>query len=121
MEMLNPPGWPRPKGYSNALRVPAGRDLLFTAGLVGWDEHEVLADGFVAQFERALENVLAVVRAAALHRLGRKAEAERQLTPGLAGAPEILQRARRATYRILRATYRILRAHSAAVDRACRT
>ena len=65
LESILPPGWPRPKGYANAWRVPAGRDLLFLAGMVGWDEHERLAGpGFVAQFERALANCLAVVEAA---------------------------------------------------------
>ena len=65
MESILPPGWPRPKGYSNAWRVPAGRDLLFLAGMVGWDEHERLAGpDFVAQFERALANCLALVETA---------------------------------------------------------
>jgi enamine deaminase RidA (YjgF/YER057c/UK114 family) len=61
-ERLQPQAWPRPRGYSNGLRVPAGHDLVFTAGMIGWDEAEqVVEGGFVAQFEQALLNVLAVV------------------------------------------------------------
>ena len=65
IERLQPPGWPRARGYSNGFRVPAGLDLVVTAGMVGWDEHErVVPGGFVAQFEQALSNVLAVVHEA---------------------------------------------------------
>jgi enamine deaminase RidA (YjgF/YER057c/UK114 family) len=62
VEILLPEGWPRPKGYSNGLRVPAGRDLIFVAGMVGWDEQErMVSTSFAGQFEQALANVLAVV------------------------------------------------------------
>ena len=64
MEPLLPPGWPRPKGYSNGLRVPAGRDLVFIAGMVGWDETErLVSPDFVPQFEQALKNIRAVLAA----------------------------------------------------------
>lgn len=60
-----PTGWPRPKGYSQAFRVPAGRDLVFVSGQVGWDEAErFVGDAFVAQFEQALRNCVAIVEAA---------------------------------------------------------
>ena len=36
MEMLQPPGWPRAKGYSNG--IAAKGTMVFTAGLVGWNE-----------------------------------------------------------------------------------
>lgn len=63
--VVQPDGWPRPKGYSNGVRVPAGRDLLFVAGQVAWDEHQTIVPGtFACQFEQALANCLAVVRAA---------------------------------------------------------
>jgi enamine deaminase RidA (YjgF/YER057c/UK114 family) len=59
---ISPRGWPRPRGYSNGLLVPAGRQLLFVAGMVGWDETEkIVLGGLTAQFEQALRNVLAVV------------------------------------------------------------
>ncbi len=38
MKILQPPNWPRPKGYSNGISAQ-GR-MIFTAGVVGWDEHE---------------------------------------------------------------------------------
>jgi len=62
---IAPRGWPRPKGYANGLLVPPGRQLLFVAGMVGWDEREkIVPGGFAAQFERALANVVAVVEEA---------------------------------------------------------
>ena len=52
-------------GYANGMLAPAGARLLFVAGQVAWDaEHRIVSDGFVEQFERALANVLTVVRAA---------------------------------------------------------
>ena len=62
---LQPEGWPRPKGYSNGVVVPPGHSLVFTAGMVGWDETETIAPGgLVPQFEQALRNVVAVLAAA---------------------------------------------------------
>ncbi len=62
LEPLQPAGWPRPRGYSNGFRVPAGRDLVLTGGMVGWDASETMVDGgFVAQFAQALRNIVAVV------------------------------------------------------------
>ena len=58
---VSPRGWPRPRGYANGMVVPAGRDLLFVAGMVGWDAQEkIVAGGLAAQFEQALRNVVAV-------------------------------------------------------------
>jgi len=59
---IDPLGWPRPRGYANGILVPPGRQLLFVAGMIGWDAQEkIVAGGFAAQFEQALRNVLAVV------------------------------------------------------------
>lgn len=64
-KVINPQAWPRPRGYANGVLAPAGARLLFVGGQIGWDEEErLVADDFVAQFERALANVLAVVTAA---------------------------------------------------------
>ncbi|WP_114377770.1 RidA family protein [Elioraea thermophila] len=62
LETILPAGWPRPKGYANGM-VGAGR-VLFVGGQVGWDENGRFADGFIAQTERALLNVVTVVRSA---------------------------------------------------------
>ena len=65
LEFVLPQGWKRPSGYSNGVRVPAGRDLLFVAGQVAWDEAGRLIEaGFAGQFERALRNCVTVVEAA---------------------------------------------------------
>ena len=57
------PGWPAPKGYANGV-IASGRTL-YVAGQVGWNEkHEFLSDDLAEQFGAALDNVLAVVRAA---------------------------------------------------------
>jgi enamine deaminase RidA (YjgF/YER057c/UK114 family) len=57
------PGWPVPRGYANG-RTGHGR-VVHTGGQVGWDEHGAFVDGgLVPQFARALDNVLAVIRAA---------------------------------------------------------
>jgi len=63
LEPVLPDGWPRPSGYSDGVRVPAGRSLVFVAGQVAWDaEHRLVGgDDFVAQFRQALANVLTVV------------------------------------------------------------
>ena len=60
MKLLQPPGWPRPKGYSNGISAQ-GR-LLFTAGMIGWDEKEmIVSHRLELQFGQALRNVLAVL------------------------------------------------------------
>ena len=62
---INPETLGRPRGYSNGLLTPPGARLLFVAGQVGWDERQqVVSDDFVEQFDRALRNVLEVVREA---------------------------------------------------------
>ncbi|MFG0315751.1 MAG: RidA family protein [Planctomycetota bacterium JB042] len=65
IEPIQPPTFPAPKGYSNGVLVRGPHDLLVVAGQIGWDaEERIVSDDFVAQFDRALANVLAVVRAA---------------------------------------------------------
>jgi enamine deaminase RidA (YjgF/YER057c/UK114 family) len=60
MKQLHPSGWPRPKGYSNGMAA-RGR-LVFTAGVVGWDQTETfVSDTLPGQFAQALSNVLAVL------------------------------------------------------------
>lgn len=59
MKTLLPEGWPRPRGYANGIQ--ADGEQVFVAGMIGWDESEQLADGFVAQFAQALRNTVAVL------------------------------------------------------------
>jgi enamine deaminase RidA (YjgF/YER057c/UK114 family) len=62
-EVVQPKGWPRPRGYANGL-VASGR-LLAIGGQVGGRPPSMdLPRGLVAQFAQALDNVLSVVRAA---------------------------------------------------------
>jgi enamine deaminase RidA (YjgF/YER057c/UK114 family) len=57
---LLPPGWPRPKGYSNGISA-AGRTI-FTAGVIGWDEQERFpAADLAGQFAQVLRNTLAIL------------------------------------------------------------
>ena len=60
MKTLQPPGWPRPKGYANG--VSARGRMVFTAGVVGWDEAERFVTGDLAgQFRQVLRNILAIL------------------------------------------------------------
>lgn len=58
-EILQPPGWPSPKGYSNG--VSARGRLVFTAGQVGWNAQGNFPDTLAGQVELALGNVVAVL------------------------------------------------------------
>jgi enamine deaminase RidA (YjgF/YER057c/UK114 family) len=65
MKTINPKSLGRPRGYSNGQLVGPGARLLFVAGQVGWDGGQrLVGDDFVEQFDRALRNVLEVVREA---------------------------------------------------------
>jgi enamine deaminase RidA (YjgF/YER057c/UK114 family) len=59
LQVLQPSGWPQPKGYSNGI-MAEGR-LVVTGGVVGWDVTGRFADGFVAQVRLALENIVAIL------------------------------------------------------------
>ena len=62
-KMVQPPGWKRPRGYSNG--VAARGEQIFTAGQIGWNEREEIVSGdFVEQTAQALRNVVAILRAA---------------------------------------------------------
>ena len=60
MKTLLPPGWPRPKGYSNG--VAAHGRTIYTAGVVGWDKDErFVADTLPGQFAQVLRNIVAIL------------------------------------------------------------
>lgn len=60
MEFLQPPGWVRPKGYSNGV-AGSGR-MVFVAGQVGWDQNERFqTDDLVGQVRQSLGNIVAIL------------------------------------------------------------
>lgn len=59
-QSLLPPGWKRPRGYANG--VAASGRMVFTAGVVGWDEEERFVSATLAgQFRQVLVNTLAIL------------------------------------------------------------
>jgi enamine deaminase RidA (YjgF/YER057c/UK114 family) len=60
-KVLQPSGWPQPKGYANGIK--AHGEMVFVGGMVGWDENERFPTGFAAQTRQALENIVAVLNA----------------------------------------------------------
>jgi enamine deaminase RidA (YjgF/YER057c/UK114 family) len=63
MDILQPPGWTQPKGYSNG--VAARGRVVSVSGMVGWDgQGRFHTDDFVGQVRQALENIVAVLREA---------------------------------------------------------
>jgi NAD(P)-dependent dehydrogenase (short-subunit alcohol dehydrogenase family) len=64
-EIVNPAALGEPKGWNNGLIAPAGARMLFVAGQTGWPAGAgPVPDGFAAQFARALDQMLEVVREA---------------------------------------------------------
>jgi enamine deaminase RidA (YjgF/YER057c/UK114 family) len=57
--VLQPSGWPMPKGYANGM-VADGR-IVVTGGVIGWDREERLPPGFVAQVRQTLANIAAIL------------------------------------------------------------
>ena len=58
-QILQPAGWPAPKGYANGMAAD-GR-LVVTGGVIGWDNQGHLPDDFVAQVRQALSNISAIL------------------------------------------------------------
>lgn len=60
MKILHPPGWSRPRGYSNG--VAAQGTVVSIAGQIGWNaQQQFETDDLVAQVRQALQNVFAVL------------------------------------------------------------
>jgi enamine deaminase RidA (YjgF/YER057c/UK114 family) len=60
LQVLQPPGWARPKGFSNG--IAAEGKLVFIAGQVGWTgQGEWRERSFAGQFRQALQNILEVL------------------------------------------------------------
>ena len=63
MDVLQPVGWARPRGYANGIAVRG--TLVFVAGQIGWNGHEQFeTDDFADQVHQALLNVVAVLAVA---------------------------------------------------------
>ena len=60
IQVLQPPGWEKPRGYSNG--VAADGRLVFVAGQIGWNAAQRFdSDDFVEQTRQALANIVAVL------------------------------------------------------------
>jgi len=64
MNFVNPASLAQPRGYTHGIKTLGASTLLFLGGQVGWDKDGRLVgdNDIVAQFDQALENLLAVVR-----------------------------------------------------------
>ena len=63
MQILQPPGWARPKGFSNGISCKG--TLVFISGQIGsTGEGKWQARDFAGQFRQALQNILAVLKEA---------------------------------------------------------
>ena len=61
MQILQPPGWAKPRGFSNGIAVKGGTTV-YVAGQVGWTGSGVWAvNDFAGQFSQALENIIAIL------------------------------------------------------------
>ena len=64
-KLINPESLGTPHGYANGVLSEEGGRLLFIAGQIAWnDKQTIVSSDFVEQFDRALENVVTVVKAA---------------------------------------------------------
>ena len=63
MKLLQPPDWPRPKGYANG--IAARGTLVCLSGIVGWNsEQKFVSNDFVGQVRQALQNIVAILKEA---------------------------------------------------------
>ena len=61
IRILQPPGWARPKGYSNGIAARGGTTV-YIAGQVAFNAQGVLEErSFAGQFRQTLSNTLAVL------------------------------------------------------------
>jgi len=61
IQILQPPAWARPKGYSNGIAVKGGTTV-YVSGQVAFNEKAVIEEkGFADQFRQILKNILAVL------------------------------------------------------------
>jgi enamine deaminase RidA (YjgF/YER057c/UK114 family) len=58
-QILQPSGWPAPKGYANG--VAADGRIVVTGGVIGWNTLGHLPVDFVGQVRQALSNIAAIL------------------------------------------------------------
>jgi len=58
-QILQPSGWPTPRGYANGITAE-GR-VVVTGGVIGWDHEGHLPADFVAQVRQTLGNISAIL------------------------------------------------------------
>lgn len=58
-QILQPSGWPTPKGYANGMAAE-GR-IVVTGGVIGWDRLGHFPAGFLAQVRQTLSNIAAIL------------------------------------------------------------
>ncbi|MBV8579927.1 MAG: RidA family protein [Candidatus Eremiobacteraeota bacterium] len=94
MTILQPPGWPRPKGF--ACGVSAEGTTVFVSGQIGWDENGRFAPEIANQVGQALRNIVTILAEA-----GARPEHVTRLTWYVTGKHEYLaaQRAIGEAYR----------------------
>lgn len=61
-KILQPEGWPRPKGYANG--IAAKGTQIFLSGQIGWNEKGVFLADFAAQVRQALRNIVRLLEEA---------------------------------------------------------
>ncbi len=60
MDLLHPPDWVAPRGYSNG--VLARGTMIFVSGQVGWDARQVFhSDDLVEQIRQSLANIITIL------------------------------------------------------------
>ncbi len=63
MQILQPPEWARPKGFSNGIACTG--KLIFVAGQVGWTgQGEWKEKSFAGQFRQTLLNIISILKEA---------------------------------------------------------
>ncbi len=62
MDFLQPPGWAKPRGYSNG--VAATGRTIFVSGMIGWDgQGRFRTNELAGQVRQALQNIVEVLAA----------------------------------------------------------
>lgn len=67
MNILQPPGWVEPRGYSNGIvhELTVGSRIVFVGGQVGWNaQQQFETDDFAEQVGQTLKNIVEILKEA---------------------------------------------------------